>query len=753
MFLRHYRTAPVGFVLVAAIACSKSPQQYLDSGNTYFARAEYKQAIVQFRNAIQRDPKFGRAYARLADAYIADGDRPNAFRESVRAADLLIDDAAAQITAAEFLVMAGRFEDAKARAERALALQPKSVEAQLVRGHALAGLKDLDGAIADVENAISFDPNRSGTYGTLGTLHLVQGDRTQAEAAFRKAIAMDPQSARARLDLATFYWSSGELTAAEQSIRDALQIAPADILTNRAAAYFYISTNRTADAEPFLKHVAEVTHEPRARLALADYYVTANRPNEALDVLQGLTADKSIASTAGVRIAAIEFAQGRQAEGQKRLDNILAREPKNVLALVEKGHMLEAQHKLDEGKAQAKAAIAVDSRSTRAHLLLGRLYVTTRDPNAAIAEFTEVLNLNPAVTAAKVALATVHLSLGNADLAAQYAEQAAKDVPGDASVRLLLARALVAKKDFATAESTLNELVKASPASAAAYSQLATVFFAQGRIREGRDALNRSLHLDPNDVEAIAAQVALALHDNDRPAARQTIERALVAQPKSTALLAIAANTYRALGAASEEERSLRAVIDLDPTNEPAYMHLVQLYGGQHRLDAARTELEALLQHQPRSVAGLTLLAMILEAQQHPDDARKRYETVLAIDPRAPVAANNLAWMYAETGGDLDIALQLAQTAKSLLPDEANVNDTLGWIYCKKGLATMAIPFLKDSLRTQPGNATFLLHLAVAYAKAGDRVNAKATLDKAVKADPHMSGNREARQLLAQLKG
>ena len=41
--------------------------------------------------------------------------------------------------------------------------------------------------------------------------------------------------------------------------------------------------------------------------------------------------------------------------------------------------------------------------------------------------------------------------------------------------------------------------------------------------------------------------------------------------------------------------------------------------------------------------------------------------------------------------------LQLAQTAKAQLPNRHEVDDTLGWIYYKKGLSSMAVETLKTS--------------------------------------------------------
>ena len=73
------------------------------------------------------------------------------------------------------------------------------------------------------------------------------------------------------------------------------------------------------------------------------------------------------------------------------------------------------------------------------------------------------------------------------------------------------------------------------------------------------------------------------------------------------------------------------------------------------------------------------MIGVILEVQNKKDEAIKRYERALAIDPQAPVAANNLAWEYAERGGNLDVALRLAQVAVSKGPKQPDRNS---WPEC-----------------------------------------------------------------------
>ena len=104
------------------------------------------------------------------------------------------------------------------------------------------------------------------------------------------------------------------------------------------------------------------------------------------------------------------------------------------------------------------------------------------------------------------------------------------------------------------------------------------------------------------------------------------------------------------------------------------------------------------------------------------------------MDPRAAVASNNLAWMYAEKGENLDLALKLAQAAKAELPDVAEVNDTLGFVYLKKNLPRAGDPAAAggggEGRRRSPA---YRVRLGQAYAMTGDKVKARAELEQAVK--------------------
>jgi Tfp pilus assembly protein PilF len=183
-----------------------------------------------------------------------------------------------------------------------------------------------------------------------------------------------------------------------------------------------------------------------------------------------------------------------------------------------------------------------------------------------------------------------------------------------------------------------------------------------------------------------------------------------------------------------------------------AYGMLGQVYLSQKKLDQARTEFERLVQKQPRSVGAHTLIGLILQQQGKAAEAMDQYRRTIEINPKAAVASNNLAWMQATSGGNLDQALQYAQAAQQVLPEQAEVNDTLGYIYLKKNIPTLAVGPMLKAVEKDPKNATYRYRLGEAYLKSGNKVQAKTALAAALEMTPTFPEAAEARALLAQVQ-
>ena len=628
----------------------------------------------------------------------------------------------------------------------------ETCEAQILLANALAGLKDLNAAVAEIEEAIKLAPDRSATYANLGVLEVSRGKRDAAERAFKKAIELDERSAVAHLALANFYWLSGRLKDAEQSLTTALGLEPDNTLILRAMANFAITQNRPDDAEKHLKKIVEVTKSPDATIALADFYIARKDEATARTLLDPLHESGDGLASASIRLAALDHAAGRKDEAYATLDKVLANDKTNLQALLIKSTMLLSDGRRDDALVPAELAVHSHGESTAAFFTLGRVQVARNQTDAAISAYNEALRLNPRATGAQIALARLHLATGKAGESVSFAQDAVKSDPRNPGARLTLVRGLLARGDLQQAAPEIARLSSEYPNMAAVHVQKGVLLARQKDLSGARKEFEAALRLEPASVEALGGMVALDFAAKQPAAAVSRVNDRSNRPDASASVLMLAARAYAAAGDQQKAERTLRRILEKDASYLPAYSALGELYLRQQKLDSALTEFEVLAKRDPKPVAALTLAGIILQAQGKSHEARTRFERVLELDPSAPVAANNLAWTYAESEGNLDVALQLAQTAQRGLPESAEVSNTLGFIYYKKGLFTLAIPPLKMSVDKDPASAMYQYHLGLAYAKSGNAPGARQALGRALELKPDFSEAQQARSVLESLK-
>jgi tetratricopeptide (TPR) repeat protein len=289
------------------------------------------------------------------------------------------------------------------------------------------------------------------------------------------------------------------------------------------------------------------------------------------------------------------------------------------------------------------------------------------------------------------------------------------------------------------------------PNAAPAQAIAGTLAFAKKDPAGARKSYEKALSIDPMNAEALTGLTAMDVSQKNFPAARARIDAALAKAPNSPELLILAGRTYVSVGDLAASEAAFRKAIQVAPQSMMAYGLLAQLYMRQNKMDRALAEYDEIAAKDPKTVGAPTLAGMILETQGKRDEAKRRYERALQADPGAAVAANNLAYLYAQAGGNLDLALQLAQTAKQGLPDTPEVNDTLGYVYLKKELASMAVPLLESSVSKAPDNPTFKYHLALAYDQTGKTSKARTALQQALALNQSFEGADDARAQLDRL--
>ncbi|MEO6212067.1 MAG: tetratricopeptide repeat protein [Vicinamibacterales bacterium] len=749
-----WRFALISAVSIVTLGCS-SPEESRDKafarGNAAFEKKQHAEAILEYRNALKSDPLYAPARQKLGEAYEKTGDLRNAGREFVRAADLLPKDAPAQLRASRYLLAGGQFEDAGTRARRALEIDSQNVDAHILLGSAIAGTKDLDGAIKQIQEAINIDPSSGSGHINMGALLQAQGRKAAAQESFEKAIKLDPKSITARLALATYHLNSGSLKDAEEAVKAALAVNPADGQANRAMALLLIGTGRTPDAEPYVKAAVGATGTPESELSLADYYLRINKIDAAKPILEGLTGNANLFAPASIRLAALDYVAGRKDEAHKRVDGIIERQPGSVEAMIVKGQWLLTEERKADALAMAQNAVKINPRSAPAQFILGRARSVTGDRAGAEEAFNEVIRLNPRAGAAQTELARLNLAAGKTDVGVQFARDAIKNQPRNADPRVLLVRGLIARRDLDRASTELAPLTRALPNDPLIHALNGALLVLKKDMVGARREYDRALEGDPGQIDALVGLTGLDVEAGQLDRARQRLAVQLQRTPTNPTLLLLTARAdFQARDLAAGEQH-LRQVIAIDPSIMPAYDLLARLYLQQRRMDEALKEFQLIAERQPGNVGAITLIGIIHNGQNRLDEAEKAYKRALDAGAAAPVAANNLAYLYADRNHNLEEALALARAAAAHLKDNPAVLDTVGWVYYKKGEADLAVAQFEASVQKEPQNPIYQYHLGLAYVKAGEQVKARRALAEALRLNPSFTGADDARRALASL--
>jgi tetratricopeptide (TPR) repeat protein len=743
-------------VTVLAVGCRQNPEvakhKYFESGNRYFESRQYAEATIQYGNALHQDPQFGEARFKLAEAYKALGNTRAAFPEYVRAADLLPTNDEAQLKAGNLLVNGGFFQEAKERARAVLRRDPDNLAALVLLGNSLAGLKDLNEGIGVLGRAVQLEPEGPSVYANLGVFQLAQGDPELAELAFNKAVTVAPKSVDAYLNLANFYRAVHKPKEAEATFQRALEVEPRNVKVYDGLASLYMETGRQTLAEPFFKTLVEISPDERARIALSGYYVSVGRYPDAFKTLEDLATNPKHFATAKIRIAMLHYATAKRARAHQVIDEVLAREPRNSQALTVKARLLLADQKTREALERVKFAVLVDPRLADAHLVLARVQLALNDVEEARKALNDTLTLDPRSLTAQLELSELHRNRNEIDTAVQFAEQGVATSPGNLAARLTLVRALMVRdQDHARAEQELRTVLAKHPTSARSHGVMAQLLLIRNDLNGAQQSFERELALDRSSVEAVTGLVAVDLFRKRTKEARTRIEAFLVRHPHDPSALVLAAKVYKELGQPAKVEDLLTRALAADPSNPSTYALLADVYISQKRLAEAKKQFTEIVKLKPRSVAALTMMGLICYADRDLDGAQQWWEKAMQIDSYAAAAANNLAWLYAEGRGSLEVALQLAMTAKSKFPNLPEVNDTLGWVYYQKQLYGQAIMYLQQSLDIEPNNPAYHYHLGMAFARKGDDAKARRLLERVLKIDPQFPDAPQVRKTLASL--
>src|SRR5262249_50139409 len=256
------------------------------------------------------------------------------------------------------------------------------------------------------------------------------------------------------------------------------------------------------------------------------------------------------------------------------------------------------------------------------------------------------------------------LQTGAVQPAIEELEDLLEKQPKLASAYLLLGTAYLTNKEPVKAVETYRQFSQLAPKDPQGPYLMGVGLRAQGKTAEAKKALEGALTLAPGFVEPLTQLVAIAFAEKASDVALDRVKKQIALVPESAELYDLLGNVYLARSEGQLAEAAYLKAIDLNPQLFDAYLALGRLYGRTQRYDEALAKLDQALAVDPKNAGTYMLIGIIHEQRGAIPQAQAAYEKALQLNPRLGPAANNLAYLYSEHGGDKEKALALAQTAK-----------------------------------------------------------------------------------------
>jgi len=770
--------------LVGLASCSRDPQvvkkRYFESGNKYFEKGRYKEASIQYRNAIKADPKYGAAYYKLALTSLKGGDYGGAVGQLRRAVELVSKDspdhweAVVKLTEIYLQVAATDktyMEEVEKFTAELLKRDPDSFDAHRLiadMNYAKAteafkarknedGLAFLKTAAGEYRKSDSIKPNQQAVSMQLARSLAAMGDYAGAEQLYRGVIERDKTFQNSYTELYRLFLFQRKPNEGEQILRLAFQNNPKQYGFLTLLAVHFYSQRRREDMVTVLTQIKSHAKDfDQAYLMVGDFYLRMGDGDQAIkEYKEGMDKDAKKKATYEKRMIEVLMRQGKRGDAAEINARILKDDPKDNDA-----RGLQATFLLDKGDvakalAELQAVVTQAPDNPVAHFNLGRAHAARAEWEQARQQFAKAIELRPDYIMARLALAQLQVSRSEFDAALKTAEAVLAIDRGNINARLIQSAALMGQRKFGDSRSLLDAMLKNTPNSPDILFQLGVVNLAENRFKEAEDAFRRAYQLNPANSRGLMGIVETNMAQNKTEAALALLQAEADKAPNRVDFLLALGNTAVRAGKYDLAIATFNKVLEGTGKGSRAqgdiYLRLGETYRRKGDLGSAIQALQKAREALPDNILVLSTLALVLDAASRKNEAKQVYEAALRLDPNNGVALNNLAFLLAENGGDLEDALTKAQRAKQLLPNLSEISDTLGWIYLKKNLSDNAIEIFRDLVSKQPNQSTFHYHLAMALSQKGDRSRALEQLKEALKYNPPKEEKDKIQQMINRL--
>jgi len=745
--------------------CGATKQAYLAKGKALFASGKYDDASLNYRKAIQKDPAFGEAYYGLGLTAIKLDQGALAYNALLRAVQLLPANGDAKERFADVCLSFYLADPSHPQAlytqiaklsNELLSKNGSSYEGLMLKGYLAATDQKLPQAIEFFQRALRVDSSNPGVVTELAELLIQNGQAKPGEELAMEWIARRKTTYGEIYDLLYgFYLDANRVSDAENILKMNVRNNPKQAEYVVQLARHYSRQQKPVEVQATLQRLLDdSTNFPQARLQVGDFYLEFRDYSAAMRYYQeGLDAnpEAKIKAAYQKRSVVALLGQGKQEDAARLAGQVVKENPNDNEALHMHAGILLDSGKREKADVAAREFQILSSRNPSdagLHLQLGKAYRLKGDWAAARNQFVESINKRKDLVAARYELAEVSLIEQRPTDALQQANKILELRPNDRRAKLLRTGGLIATGDGAAARVELAQLIKESQRDREPHLQLGLLAIAEHEYPEAIDVLGK--YRGSGDPRVSNGLAVAYLHQKQYDQAAEALNEGLKNEPGSPMLLERLADAEALAGQYDLAIDHLQKLLSSDPTSVNLRRRMAEVYElkGDHGKEIAYYQQACELA--PNDLSAALDLADSLARAGRTNEARREFQRVVKAHPENAPALNNAAFFLADSGGDLDEALRLAQHALEKVPGQPGFSDTLGYIYLKKGLNDSALQTFSNLTRKYP-YPIFRYHLGLALYVKGDKAAARKELQGALAGHPSPGDEARIRELLQKI--
>jgi tetratricopeptide (TPR) repeat protein len=631
--------------------------------------------------------------------------------------------------------------------------------------------KDPQGTIAIRQRMLEANPDDVDNMVRLALLHEGQEQYKQAAELIGRAQKKLPKDPQLAWLVANYWQRRDDGVRAEKALLDLAEAVDADQKADATLLLgrLYVLQEQPEKAEQTLNIAAkQAPDQPGPYLELASYYRSAGRIDDAVKAYrQAVAAPKKEPGTdsmirqqmietllqsrkledAGKEIEAFQAAfpdedvhqllrgtlqmlQGHPEESIGTLTAYLQRQPNSAPGRYHRGKLYLATNRLPQAiddLAMAKQ-LSPNGFNLEHRAALAQAHEASGKPQEAIAELNEILRDYPQAVPVARMLAGLYQRAGRMDDLEIHIRKYMDLAPQDATWPQALGQLGEATGKYDIAVSGYTAAAKASQYAVEPVDNVLRLYISAKRYDQVIEFVEKTM---PEDARMGVAKARLAqayfLQGNQEKGRTLFSQAVAEASKEYVSSLLVLRVAETALGSA-ETTDLLKQRMEAEPDNLIVKYMLIAVLASQQQWDAAEklsTELLAMARSDEEKAQVLRQRGGMLYQAKKREAAAAAFEELLKVAPDDAEALNNVAYTLAEDLNRPQEALRYAKRAVELRPRDANVMDTLGWVYCLAGDLDNAVGTLVSALQVSPDNIAVRYHVAMVYKKQGKMDQAK----------------------------